>query len=68
MKKPPHKLSRKLRVQHHNWAHKDGGIEPAIQIYCGSGFLVMSYDIARQAVDAVHDLCDAHEAEQRKQA
>lgn len=54
------------KARHAVW--KDGDQEiPMIFIYSGPIFARIPYSEARRIVDEVHDLCDAHEAEQRDQ-
>lgn len=61
------KRVRRARVRHYDWTNPDSTTIPTIRIDIGSGFAIIPYDIARQVVDQVHDLCDDHEREQRKQ-
>lgn len=58
---------RGLRAKHYDFKQQDGSSRPVIAIYAGAkpmGFI--EYDTARRFVDVIHDLCDAHERQQRK--
>lgn len=53
-------------VDAYEWKHKDGTITPIIRITSGPVYVLIPYDKARAVVDAVHDLADGHEREQRE--
>lgn len=56
---------RPATVRHYLWT--ENGIQaPLIQIFSGGVFVRLEYDEARQVVDAVHDLCDLYEAQERE--
>lgn len=57
----------RARVRRYPWDNKDGTTTPVIRIDTAGGFAIIPFDIARQVVDQVHDLCDEHEREQRQQ-
>lgn len=55
-----------LKARDYKFLHADGSSRQVIALYMGDrkvGF--MEYSTARQFVDVIHDLADAHEAQKR---
>ena len=44
----------------------DGHDQDVLVIHSGDYFIAVRYEHARAMVDAVHDLCDQHDREQRE--
>lgn len=55
------RIGQTLKVRRKLWRRSNGSTEPHIVIYMGTSFVLIPFDIARQVVDRVHDLCDDHE-------